>query len=573
MTNTTTSAEIEMKSVSDKLQKSPFLRPSKVILSTWLIFSITATTLTSCTFATSPADSIQSAKTSQAQAQTQPSATIVITTQSDFTPTQTAPATKTPTSTASPTPSPSPSPTFTLTPLPAVLPAPLYFLADRSGQDQIWRLERDGTTLTQITDEEQGIAGLHVNPIDGRLAFISENSLYISDPDGKNRELLTPGEPKPSDPQQEEHWHWAQKLSSPRWSQDGSMLAFSLNGVMVIDIETRESTQLISNHIPDPQDIVQIMLYLPRVWSADGNYILTVVRYYEGNSWVSIPVDGNLPGEAFAWGGYTPAWGQDSKTAFIGVPNYWAYSHPGLWRVEASSGTEEHISSQLDDQLVIGWPIQASEDRLLFFMGGGQGYPLDRENIPLMMYSSSAHTFADTTSIRNDRFVIRQALWSPDGAFAIIQDNPGKLILLPADTRPSLPLAQIDDHIWDLVWGVPTNGSWELPPNAALEQIPTPIIDCPNAPFPRLAIGDMARVTYTDGRRLRVRSAPEFADDNIQRELIEGTQFHVIGGPECVLSPDNETAFVFWQIYIPDYDVEGWAAVGDLDVYYIERWP
>ncbi len=37
--------------------------------------------------------------------------------------------------------------------VPAVLPAPLYYLAPNGATQQIWRIETDGTTRTPITQE------------------------------------------------------------------------------------------------------------------------------------------------------------------------------------------------------------------------------------------------------------------------------------------------------------------------------------------------------------------------------------------------------------------------------------
>ncbi len=85
--------------------------------------------------------------------------------------------------------------------------------------------------------------------------------------------------------------------------------------------------------------------------------------------------------------------------------------------------------------------------------------------------------------------------------------------------------------------------------------------DCIDAPPRRLEIGMRARVTFTDGSSLRVRTAP---DGGIIRELPEGTAFDIIGGSEC------SSGYYWWQIQLDDNTV-GWSAEGIGDSYFIEQ--
>jgi len=102
----------------------------------------------------------------------------------------------------------------------------------------------------------------------------------------------------------------------------------------------------------------------------------------------------------------------------------------------------------------------------------------------------------------------------------------------------------------------------------------TPEFSCPRAPLLRLQIDDLARVTYTDGRALRIRSSPEVLPDNVIRQLPEGTdQIKIIGGPVCTPRPDREDAFIFWKIRLQTTELVGWAAEGDFENYYLEKWP
>lgn len=530
--------------------------------------------VSSCGEPLSPADSL-STLTNQENTFT-PAATKIdskITASSTSAPTSTKTATLTATSSFTPTHSVTP------TPLPPLLPAALYFIyPDAAAVDQIWRLEIDGKTRVQISREPLGITGLDINPIDGRIAYIANNSLFLAEADGENPQMIFEGPRQPDDWQLEDSWLWTQAISQPRWSPDGARIAISQNGILIIDTQSGETTKLIDNHIPPPEEIAQIMIYEPGPWSPNGEKILSKLRYYEGNSWVALPTSGEPGGNAFAWGAYNVTWNQDSQHAFVSVPGFWAYSRPGLWISETNSAEEQHLSGEIDPELAIGWPIQSPSGSLLFFMGGGHGYAQDGRPLPLMMYAASENSLLNARALRNERHIIRDVLWSPDASFAIIFEQSGQLTLLPADQRPSIPLVDLGNQkARDFRWGLPVAGNWQLPKNPALAIKPTPLADCPGIPASRLVVGDQARVTYTDGRRLRVRSSAEIVEDNIVRELIEGTRFVITAGPACVTISDGGQSYAFWEIFIPDYGLTAWAAEGAIEggqeVYYIERWP
>lgn len=546
-----------------------------------LFIVVFAILITSCGEPLSPADSLSTLASQEKISTPQEATATIAATETIITPTKTLTSTSVPTSTNSVTSYPSPTEAATLspTPLPALLPAALYFISpDPEGIDQIWRLERDSKSLTQITRERLGVTGMDTRQIDGSLAFTSDNKLFLADHDGGNTQLLFEGPPKPDDWQLEETWLWTQAAANPRWSPDGTKIAISQNGVLIIEVETGESMKLVNNHIPPPHEIAQIMIYEPGSWSPDGEKILSKLRYYEGNSWIALPISGEPGGKTFAWGGYQVNWSQDSQHAYAAVPGVWAYSEPGLWRSDTSNAEKHHLTAELDAEFVVGWPIQVSDGRLYFFMGGGNGYAQVGRPLPLMMYASSANSLLDAQALRNERYSMKDAIWAPDAGFAIVLTQSGQLILMPNDQSPSVPLINLGHQTTrEFRWGTPPAGDWELPPHPALNAEPTPIADCPETPPSELVIGDQARVTYTDGRRLRVRASAEITDSNIVRELIEGTRFVIVEGPECVTLPGPDQSYVFWQIFIPDYNITGWAAEGAIeggqDVYYIERWP
>lgn len=76
----------------------------------------------------------------------------------------------------------------------------------------------------------------------------------------------------------------------------------------------------------------------------------------------------------------------------------------------------------------------------------------------------------------------------------------------------------------------------------------------------RLQTGIRARVTVTDGTPLRLRETPGGV---YLRDMAEGTEFAIIGGPQC------QGNYTWWQLQL-DNGQQGWSAEGDTDTYFIE---
>lgn len=133
-------------------------------------------------------------------------------------------ATVVPSKTAEPSAAPSPKPIATAavsaepSAAASVLPAPLLFM--REGQ--IVRLERDGKTVTPITNEQPGqpdilaVTDFDVSPADGSLAYIVQgsgaNTLVRTDAQGQQRTVLLE----------------TAAVSMPRWSPDGAQIALNV---------------------------------------------------------------------------------------------------------------------------------------------------------------------------------------------------------------------------------------------------------------------------------------------------------------------------------------------------------
>ena len=93
--------------------------------------------------------------------------------------------------------------------------------------------------------------------------------------------------------------------------------------------------------------------------------------------------------------------------------------------------------------------------------------------------------------------------------------------------------------------------------------LPTMDISCPGAPPIRVEVGNLVRVTTTEGDKLNLRSSPKVTN-NIINMMPAGMKLRVIGGPIC---SDNST---FWQVQMLESTDTGWVREGDFALYYIE---
>ncbi|NDJ87121.1 MAG: hypothetical protein GYB66_14680, partial [Chloroflexi bacterium] len=88
-------------------------------------------------------------------------------------------------------------------------------------------------------------------------------------------------------------------------------------------------------------------------------------------------------------------------------------------------------------------------------------------------------------------------------------------------------------------------------------------IQCLGAPDTRLMVGAQAQVAFDDPRPTRVRAEPNLGGE-ILTEYDPGVTFEIRGGPLCA------DGYLWWQIYNPEDNVEGWMAEGSSENYFIE---
>src|SRR5512143_598278 len=147
---------------------------------------------------------------------------------------------------SSPTPPASPLPTQppSASPTPSLLPHSVYYLNnDKAGLLQVFRLEQDGKTLRQVTFEPAPVDSYDVSPVDGSVAYGSNNQLYVVDANGAGRKLLVDGGPV------DDNNRFTNSVGVPVWSPDGKTIAFSHGGLNFYTLATGAISKTLENKI------------------------------------------------------------------------------------------------------------------------------------------------------------------------------------------------------------------------------------------------------------------------------------------------------------------------------------
>ena len=322
------------------------------------------------------------------------------------------------------------------------LPRPVFFVSGSGGAAQIWRLETDGTTQIQITDEPMTIDGYDISLIDGSIAYVTDNQLYLVDADGSNRRLMVDN--AAADPEAEDYFH-RQRISDLRFSPDGRMLAYALNGVWILDLTTNQATQMLMNELEETEEgIFPEAFYVPLLWAPDEERLLVTVGSSQGSS-VSIL---NVKAGQFVTDLESNdvlccqvSWTPDGSSVLVASP-YIGIIEPGLWRYDAETGKRKTLAGFGDDGLFqfVGWPLQLTNDSLRYFYTSSTEIPA--QDLPLFMMSSDLDGETNRVQLRPDSFSnIGEVLWAEDGSLAlIVQLKPsggtsGSVILAYSDGR------------------------------------------------------------------------------------------------------------------------------------------
>jgi Tol biopolymer transport system component len=335
------------------------------------------------------------------------------------------------------------------------LPHSVYFLSGPQNGFQVWRMETDGTTFTQLTDEQLGVDSFSVSPTDGSLAYITGNQLVIIDPDGENCRLVAES-PK------DNHGNLIAFVDDPIFSPDGQTLAYAFGGLHLYDVASSEDNLVLKdggNLLGEPFVFTKEN-YTPGPWSPDGDKLLIIMGYFEGSTLAIMEPGKDQPFTRLISHGpvcCTFHWSPDGKYVYVANSSY-GIEWPGLWKYDSDKGEEtELVTTKPGQTRFAGWPRQLSSGYLIYFYG--EEFSIE-EGIPLVMVQSGPDG-EDRIQLRPETFHIMDALWAEDSSLVLIvnpcedqskENDLAQLVLVRPDGSPLKVLFEAN-HLSEIAWG------------------------------------------------------------------------------------------------------------------------
>jgi dipeptidyl aminopeptidase/acylaminoacyl peptidase len=299
-----------------------------------------------------------------------------------------------------------------------LLPLHLYFLGrDNQSITQVYRLERDGRTTTQLTFEPASVEDYDISPADGSIVYVTNNQLLWVNADGSNHRLFADGG------------------TQPVFSPDGKRLAFARGGLNVYNLSTGANTLLIEDHPNDGS--VPPETYAPETFSPDGTKLLVSIGHPPDSP--STAAIYTFATQVLAqFGGANQAltccnfyggaqWTADSSS-FYSVASQVdsSYKFGELWRVDTASAAVTTMLSMGDGTINLPKEPYLAPDGLLYFFLGSYGVNSGFFDAPVLeMVRASPNGVTGRAALRSENFVLmKEALWAPDASFVIVATAP-----------------------------------------------------------------------------------------------------------------------------------------------------
>ena len=325
-----------------------------------------------------------------------------------------------------------PAPEAGVTPLPStvsLLPHSMYFLNnDGAGLAQVYRLDKDGRTVTQLTFEPAKVEYYDVSLVDGSVAYVSNNQLLTVNADGSNRSMVVDGGLR------DENNSFLTSITNPVFSPNGETIAFGYKGLNFYSIISGQYNNVLENQIDtlDGGFSIPRELYWPEKYSADGSKLIITLGYYEGASAAIYYSNGNAlvrvtGGEnALICCGDTE-WTADGS-AFYAASSTSGMFNAGLWRVDAATGNVTTLllgSFDTNPADVASTPLLAPDGQLYFFYASLPNADEFINRPPLQIVRSAPDGVTNRTVLRPETYEnMNEALWAPDASFVIAAIAP-----------------------------------------------------------------------------------------------------------------------------------------------------
>ena len=331
----------------------------------------------------------------------------------------------------------------TAVPTADLLPHPVYFLSEESSSAQVWRLDRDGATKSQITDEAFSVESFDVSRSDGSVAFVTNNQLYLVSANGSNRRLLVDN--AAANPEAENYF-FLERISDPLFSPNGKTLSYAMGGLWILDLSTNQAVPYLANDLEESEGVSSpVALYAPLLWAPDSIKLLLTIGDSESSrlSFLNLG-EGQLLTDLGTDSGIIccqVAWAPDSSSVLVASP-YIGLIEPGLWRYEAATGKRTELAGSENGGLFqfVGWPFQLANGSLRYFYSSSTEIPAG--DLPLFMMRSDSDGQTNRVQLRPDSFSnIGDVLWADDGSLALIVqlnssgDPNGSVVLAFSDER------------------------------------------------------------------------------------------------------------------------------------------
>jgi hypothetical protein len=311
----------------------------------------------------------------------------------------------------------------------SLLPHSMYFLNnDSAGLVQVYRLGKDGKTVTQITFEPAKVDYYDISLVDGSVAYVSNNQMFTVNSDGSNRSLIVDG--GTVDPNN----GFLSSINNPVFSPNGETIAFGYQGLNFYSIISGQSNRVLENDIDDLGGglFVPREMYWPEKYSADGGKLVITLGYYEGASAAIYYPNGNALVRLHGGEGALICCGKTEWTAdgsaFYAANSSIGMFGPGLWRVDSANGD---VSTLLPGDAGNGTfnfadaPYLAPDGQLYFFFVNLPNTSEFLSRTPLQLVRSASDGVTNRTVLRPEIYEnMNEALWAPDASFVITAIAP-----------------------------------------------------------------------------------------------------------------------------------------------------